>query len=1608
SISVVDGGEGYDVVPTAGDITIDNSSTNNTTNVSVTGVTATVTGAKNITPGSGFDGTSTVTIDGGTFTTQATATLDIATTGQLLRIDLTGGGTNYLNGSGGNGSFAVQITGGGAPTTNATAVATVVSGIITRVDVTNPGAGYTSTPTINLETNGGRVGGSAATATPIYTPSGGIKGVIITNPGSGYTSAPTGLTFGGAGVGGTFTPTMSIESVTVGAAGSGYEEGPSISIIAPAAATDIQTRNASLSANLSGTVKSITLNNPGTDYTSTPTLTIQSPGAEATATVTSGAVTAINLTNGGGNYTSVPAVTFSTGAATATAVVVDGVVTQIVITNGGSGYATAPTVTIAPPTGGVQATASFTMQVTEVTLASGGQNYDLPPTIALTGGTTTGAGPDATIQPTMSVQSITLTNSGSEYGSTPNVLIQSPDAAGIGIANGAIQATATVETVGEIESISVTPGADYTGTPFVIITDPTGNGRGAAATALLTNTTLASVVVIDGGHYTQKPTVTYTDGLAGGGTAATTVAGDITMVAPAFDEISKAKINAQGSGCTDGTHDVTVTDGPNTSATLLVTVVDNVVASVLPKVYGTGYGSDVDVSAAVNTTCGCTGANVTALRGSRISAIGVTTGGNMYNGTPKVVITPQAGDTEAGDGAAIAYLNATTISSIVLTAKNVYPAATFSDGIFTNGYNRDNVGGAVNGTFITFPENYTTYRDNSNEYSTTETLPSSVTHDYTATPVVDTIYNVIFPQNPTRLSNPFNTNNVRRNGTGTNVENQVVFKDALGTFSGEDYDDEQNNNDMVIWVEPNIVRWDGGPNNAGTAWSNPNNWRPNGVPTPDKNVIIDYTYAALQSNNVLGPSTVIAPTPLRVDFDLDSLAYPITCRSLTIETLIPGLNPTNARAPIFLDINQNMTILESFSASSNTTIEVFSARTMKIGGSWSNEGTFKNGGGTVNFNQPLTRTINAASGIVESYTQPNTDVSTAAVGQSDEHANAFFNLILSDGNTELNSYIRVERNLTIQNAGTRFNPSNSNFTIELWGNWQNEGTFDPNQGKVIFASFAHQTVGKGFRSAATATATVSAGAVNSLTLTGNGDKYATAPQVILEGGGGYGATATATIDPTTGEVNSLVLNTGGTGYTTPPTVVFVPIEKEDYYNVDVFKGSDRHVTLLTRTEISNSLDFRLNNIIADSLRACIVGGNITATGGYVDGNLGRIYNSTALSTQTYTVGKDTKFPGDVSLQIALDNNPDNGDASRALYIMQRKNRAPGDGRVIPAAVDVNILLDAYYQVYQAPYPLISSPYPVTTGGAPINFNTTGALAPKIGIPLDLTVESLTTQALAGVTIDLSTIAVANLENYRIFVDPGDNTPVNASDPLKGLDVEVPYHSPGSDWVNLGGENSVNANIGGSTVISSINAFDRLGSGVFALAIKYTALPVSLVTLAATPQGQRVYLKWTSLAEKDVSHYELERSTDGQNFTKFGQQSALGNNELSQSYQSTDNSPVNGINYYRLKIWDIDGKFNYSKIVSASINPGAGFLLYPNPNNGSKVTINSEVALPDEDIHVTIIDLSGKVVYRKLITTSQRASTHSLELEALNLSSGNYFISLKGASVSAQLELVIAK
>jgi FtsP/CotA-like multicopper oxidase with cupredoxin domain len=131
-----------------------------------------------------------------------------------------------------------------------------------------------------------------------------------------------------------------LSSVSVTNPGADYTAMPVVDIAAPLSGTVA-------TATASGAVESVLVNNSGTGYTTAPTVTISGGGAitdaVATATIKNGKVTAITVVSGGSGYTSLPSVTFSSGTAAASAVLA---VTAVTLTDPGSGYTSAPEVAL--------------------------------------------------------------------------------------------------------------------------------------------------------------------------------------------------------------------------------------------------------------------------------------------------------------------------------------------------------------------------------------------------------------------------------------------------------------------------------------------------------------------------------------------------------------------------------------------------------------------------------------------------------------------------------------------------------------------------------------------------------------------------------------------------------------------------------------------------------------------------------------------------------------------------------------------------------------------------------------------------------------------------------------------------------------------------------------------------------------------------------------------------------------------------------------------------------------------------------------------------------------------------------------------------------------
>mgnify|MGYP003597335677 CR=1 FL=1 len=131
----------------------------------------------------------------------------------------------------------------------------------------------------------------------------------------------------------------------------------------------------------------------------------------------------------------------------------------------------------------------------------------------------------------------------------------------------------------------------------------------------------------------------------------------------------------------------------------------------------------------------------------------------------------------------------------------------------------------------------------------------------------------------------------------------------------------------------------------------------------------------------------------------------------------------------------------------------------------------------------------------------------------------------------------------------------------------------------------------------------------------------------------------------------------------------------------------------------------------------------------------------------------------------------------------------------------------------------------------------------------------------------------------------------------------------------------------------------------------STLPVTFAGFNGRLQGNNVLLDWTTSTEINSSHFEIERSTDGNRFITIGRKTAAGNSSTRQDYSFTDPSLPEGIYFYRLKQVDNDGRFKYSAVIRLRVRTGAELVLMPNParqhlqisglaNNSNYIIVNA--------------------------------------------------------------------
>jgi hypothetical protein len=170
---------------------------------------------------------------------------------------------------------------------------------------------------------------------------------------------------------------------------------------------------------------------------------------------------------------------------------------------------------------------------------------------------------------------------------------------------------------------------------------------------------------------------------------------------------------------------------------------------------------------------------------------------------------------------------------------------------------------------------------------------------------------------------------------------------------------------------------------------------------------------------------------------------------------------------------------------------------------------------------------------------------------------------------------------------------------------------------------------------------------------------------------------------------------------------------------------------------------------------------------------------------------------------------------------------------------------------------------------------------------------------------------------------------------------------------------------------------------------FATLPVSMRSFTGKNNGTINNLEWNVTAGSVVKQYEVEYSTDGVKFNKAGEVKAAGSNVYAYTHQVNTNATSV---YYRLKIVNIDGGYEYSEVIEIqqAINKEKIYV-YPNP-----VKESYKIRLPvglNEVYQVKVIDKNGRLVKLDKVT-----STGDISLDARMLATGTYHVTVESKSV----------
>lgn len=171
------------------------------------------------------------------------------------------------------------------------------------------------------------------------------------------------------------------------------------------------------------------------------------------------------------------------------------------------------------------------------------------------------------------------------------------------------------------------------------------------------------------------------------------------------------------------------------------------------------------------------------------------------------------------------------------------------------------------------------------------------------------------------------------------------------------------------------------------------------------------------------------------------------------------------------------------------------------------------------------------------------------------------------------------------------------------------------------------------------------------------------------------------------------------------------------------------------------------------------------------------------------------------------------------------------------------------------------------------------------------------------------------------------------------------------------------------------------------------LPIRLLNFNGIKEESKVQLKWETSSEQNSKYFDVEFSENTTQWNSIGKVNAAGNSNSKLNYALTHNTPIDGVNYYRLKQVDINGSFTYSNIVAITftIKGVKVSSVFPNPFVSQvKVKVSSD---RNELVRIRISDNAGRLV--RVQNNSVPKGVNDISIDNLSaLAPGVYYVEVK--------------